>query len=194
MLRHYPKVRYGTNRSLRALLLSDALLLTAVAMLAPIYALYVAKVGGDILAAGITAAALAFGSGVASLATGRVIDRMRNKRILLVGSCTVMSACFLLYAVAGSVWYLAAIQVVMGIMQAMHATAFDALYTTHLDQDRVGEEWGAWEALNYFTAAGGALIGSLIVAKLGFETMFVIMAALTFASGIYILHLPKRAL
>jgi len=194
VLRAYGNLRYVRNRSLRALLFSDALLLTAAAMLAPIYALFVDKVGGDVVAAGMTAAALAFGSGLACIITGRAIDRMRHKRNLLVLSSVVMAGCFLTYIVAGSVWQLAAIQVVMGVVQAVHATAFDALYTRHLDKNHEGEEWGAWEALYYFTTAGGALAGSLVVAALGFESMFFIMAILTFASGLYIMRVPKATL
>jgi MFS family permease len=163
-------------------------------MLAPIYALFVDKVGGDILAAGITAAALAFGSGVACLVAGRSIDRMKNKRYLLVGSGIVMAAGFLAYGYAGSVWQLAAIQVVMGVVQAVHATAYDALYTRHLDKNHEGEEWGAWEALYYFATAGGALAGGYLVSRYSFEVLFLDMAFLTFISALYLLTLPKRLL
>ena len=194
MIRGYSGLKPIRNRAISALLISDSLLLSAAAMLAPIYALFVDKVGGDILAAGVTAAALAFGSGIASLVSGRAIDGMRNKRSLLVGSCMVMALGFLGYALAGSVIVLALVQVVMGIARAVHATAFDALYTVHLDKGREGEEWGAWEALFYFSEAGGALAGSLIVTATSFRMLFVVMSALTFFGGLYLFRLPKRLL
>lgn len=194
MLRRYAGLRYVKNRAIRAMLIADALMLTAVAMLAPIYALFVEKVGGDIMAAGITAAALALGSGIVSLWSGSLIDRMRDKRLLLVGSGLAMAAGFMGYAVADSVWFLASVQVVMGIARAVHSTAYDALYTRHLDKDREGEEWGAWEALNYFTEAGGALLGSLIVVRFGFPTLFVLMSWLTAASALYLMRLPRHVL
>lgn len=194
MLRRYAGLRYIKNPAIRALLAADALLLTAAAMLAPIYALFVDRVGGDILAAGITAAALAFGSGFVSLLAGRKIDHIRDKRIILAASTAVLGAGFIGYIFAATIWHLAIIQVVMGVVQAIHATLYDALYSRNLDKGREGEQWGAWEALNYFAAGAGALAGGFLVAKLGFEVMFFAMAVLTFASALYILSLPKKLL
>ena len=43
------------NRPLRILLISDTLVLISGAMIVPIYAIYVKKIGGDILDAGVPA-------------------------------------------------------------------------------------------------------------------------------------------
>ena len=159
MVIDYRRLRYIKNRSIRALLVCDGLLLTATAMLAPIYVLFVNKVGGDLLAASLTGAGLAFGSGIMSLWVGRLVDRLTNQRLLLV-ICFVLTAIgFAMYTLASSVWYLFFIQVGLGFVQAIHATVYDALYSTHLDDHHEGEEWGAWEALSYFSAGLGALLG-----------------------------------
>ena len=194
IVRRFTALPYVRNRSIRALLIADSLVLTGAAMLAPIYALFVDKVGGDILAAGITAAALALGSAVTCLVAGRIIDRKKHKKPMLAGSYLVIAGGFVLYAMAGSVWELAAIQVVIGVAQAVQATSFDALYSVSADADKVGEQWGAWEALAYFTEALGALAGSLIVTNYSFEVLFYIMAALTLAGGLYIARLPNSVM
>jgi MFS family permease len=194
MLRHYASFRFYRNRALRALLIGDALVLTAAAMLTPIYAVFVQEVGGDILDAGLTAAALAFGSAAASLVAGRYADHLRNKKYLIIVAYAVTGIGFLLFTAISSIWYLAAVQVVIGLVRAFADPAFDALYSVHLDKKREGEEWGVWEAMAYFVAGAGALVGSAIVSFASFDVMFVTMAVLCFLSAIYLLRLPRRTL
>ncbi|MBU0727196.1 hypothetical protein KKA95_00765, partial [Patescibacteria group bacterium] len=63
----------------------------------------------------------------------------------------------------------------------------------HLDDNREGTEWGAWESMNYFTTAIGALAGGLIVTRFGFNAIFVLMAALSYMSASYLYILsPKK--
>ncbi len=175
-------------------MLSDALVLTAVAMLAPIYAAYVSRLGGDILEAGLTAAALAFGAGFASLVSGKYIDKLHNKKLAIVFGYGVMGICFLLYTVVGNIWELALVQLIIGLVRPIYEPAFDALYSVHLDKSKEAEEWGAWEAMSYFAAGAGALLGGFIVNQYGFTPLFVGMAGLCFISSLYVLKLPKKVL
>ena len=146
MLRRYQAFRFYKNPALKVLLVADALVLTAAAMLTPIYAVFVQEVGGDLLDAGITAAALAFGSALASLVAGKYADGLRNKRMLIIASYAVTGMGFLLFTVVDGVWFLAAVQVMIGLVRAFAEPAYDALYSVHLDKKKEAEEWGEWEA------------------------------------------------
>jgi DHA1 family tetracycline resistance protein-like MFS transporter len=148
------------NPALRVLLMSDALILIAVAMVTPIYAVFVSNVGGDILDAGLTAAGLGF----------------------------------LLFTTVNNVWYLAGIQVAIGLVRALADPAFDALYSTHLDRNQEAAEWGTWEALAYAAGGVGAIMGGIIVHFSSFDALFVVMAALCFISSLYVMRIPKRVL
>jgi predicted MFS family arabinose efflux permease len=194
MLKRFLALRYIKNHALRALLISDGLVLTAEAMLAPIYAVFVTRIGGDILDAGITAAALAFGAGIASVISGRHVDTLKSKRMVIVYGYAVSGVAFLLYTQVNSVWQLAVVQLIVGLIRPLYGPAFDALYSVHLDKKREAEEWGAWEAVSYFTAGVGAIIGGALVALFNFDALFVGMAVLCFASALYVIKLPKRTL
>jgi MFS family permease len=187
-------LRYIRNRALRALLFADGLVLVATAMLTPIYAVFVERVGGDILDAGITAAALAFGAGVASLLAGKHTDTLKNKKMIIVYGYFAVGLGFLLYTQVDNVWQLAGVQVLIGLVRALFDPAFDALYSTHLDRAKEAEEWGAWEAMAYFSAGIGAILGAALVAAFSFGVLFVAMAVLCFASALYVLRLPKQIL
>ncbi|HEV7453768.1 MAG TPA: MFS transporter [Candidatus Saccharimonadales bacterium] len=194
VLQRYYALRGIRNPALRVLLISDALVLISVAMITPIYAVFVARVGGDILDAGLTAAGLAFGSAFAALIAGKYADRLREKKSLLVLSHAVVGLSFLLFITVHSVWYLAAIQVVIGLVRAFADPAFDALYSSHLDKHQEASEWGTWEAMAYSAGGVGAILGGVIVHYGSFSALFVVMAVLCFASAAYVLRVPKRVL
>ena len=93
-----------------------------------------------------------------------------------------------------SICSLLSVQVIIGFGEAVSAPAFDELYSGNLDKSEVGREWGAWEAMQYLSTGFGAIIGGLIATKLGFNPLFILMAALCFASAFYIFFLPKKFL
>ncbi|HEU4984602.1 MAG TPA: MFS transporter [Nitrososphaera sp.] len=193
MLRRYSGYRFY-NPALKVLLIADALVLTAAAMLTPIYAVFVQEVGGDLLDAGFTAAALAFGSAFASLVAGRYADSLRNKRLLIVASYAVTGLGFLTFTIVDGVWFLAAVQVMIGLVRAFAEPAFDALYSIHLDKKKEAEEWGTWEAMAYFVGGTGALLGAAIVSYASFDMLFILMASLCAASSIYMFRVPNKTL
>ncbi|HSX16874.1 MAG TPA: MFS transporter [Patescibacteria group bacterium] len=194
LLQRYGAIRGLHNPALKVLLISDAMVLIAVAMLTPIYAAFVGGVGGDLLDAGLTASALAFGSAIAALFAGKYADGLRTKKSLLVFSHAVVGVGFLLFITVHSVWYLAAIQAAIGLVRALADPAFDALYSTHLDKSEEASEWGTWEAMAYSAGGVGAIVGGVIVHYGSFRTLFVAMAVLCFASSLYVMRVPKRVL
>lgn len=77
-------VLISSNRALRALLLSNSLILISLAMLVPVYALFVKQVGGGALSAGFTAGALGIASAISALISGKVIDKIRPTQVRLI--------------------------------------------------------------------------------------------------------------
>lgn len=101
---------------------------------------------------------------------------------------------FFLYMFVNSTWFLFGVQILIGFADAIIWPAFDVLYTKHTTKTKIGREWGAWEAMDYFSATVGAFIGGAIATFFGFNAVFLVMGILCFASAIYIYHLPRKAL
>lgn len=183
------------NKPLRILLINDTLALIAASMIVPIYAVYVDKIGGDILDAGFAAGVFALVAGVTVLVAGKVTDEIENKG-RIIGICYLLSGTgFLLYAVVDTMTQLLAVQVLVGLTQASAAPAFDALYTKHIGNPRyASSRWSIWEASNYFAIAIGSAGGAVIVKLFSFGVLFTAMAGLCFLSGIYILSRARRIL
>lgn len=82
---------------MRILLCTNALVLMVGAMLGPIYALFVEKVGGDLMDASIAGGIFALAAGLATLASGRYSDRIKENELIVVLGYTIMGIGFLLY-------------------------------------------------------------------------------------------------
>ncbi len=183
------------NRPLRILLITDTLVLISAAMIVPIYAVYVAKIGGDILDAGMAAGVFASVAGITVIIAGKAADRSKRQAKIVGWGYMLNGLGFLLYMFVGSIWQLLAVQVLVGLSQACITPAFDALYTKHIGgQKHASSRWSMWEAGNYFAIAIGSASGAAIVHLANFDTLFITMSALCFCSGLYVLTRPKRIL
>lgn len=182
------------KKPLKILLVTNGLILIASAMLGPIYALFVDQVGGDLLDASLAGAAFSLAAGFTVIISGKITDKIKEQELILVLGYIVMGIGFFLMTLVNSIWLLLLVQVIIGFGEAIYVPAFDAVYSKHLDDDNLGSQWGAWESMNYFTAAAGAIIGGYLVTKWGFSPLFVLMAILSISSGVYIYRLPRKLL
>ncbi len=186
----------GSNKALRALLLSNSLILISLGMFVPVYALFVQKVGGGALSAGFTAGALGLASAVSALLSGKLIDKLspHKTRLILSGGWFGIGLSILLYLFVHSIAALFIVQIILGFVKTISAPAFDTLYARHLDKASSGQEYGVWEASFFLTAGVGAVLGGVLVDIYGFNGVFIAMALLAFAASIYVMTVPKDTL
>lgn len=179
------------NRALRVLLLTNGFILVAGAMLGPIYALFVEEVGGDLLAASFTVGVFALAAGVTTLFAGHIADKVRHEENVIAFGYAAMGVGFLSFLFVQDIWGLLVAQAIIGFGEAIYSPAFDSLYSKNLENQKEGIEWGAWESLNYFTVALGAIVGGVLASAYGFQSIFIVMSALCLGSAAY-LKLTKK--
>ena len=182
------------NKPLKILLATNGIILIAGAMLAPIYAIFVEKIGGDLLDASLTGGIFAFTAGITTIISGRYADKIKENKLIVVFGYLLIGFGFLLLNFATTIWMLFLIQILIGFAEALYSPTFDALYSKHLKKDMAGREWGAWEGVNYFSITIGAVTGGLMANYLGFNILFTVMSVLSFLSAIYIYILPRKVL
>jgi len=170
------------------------MILVAGAMLGPIYALFVEKIGGNLLDASITGGIFALAAGITTLAAGRYADKIKHDEKIVAFGYFFMGIGFFLYMFVNSIWFLFAVQVLIGFAEAIYSPAFDLLYTKHVCKTKMGSEWGTWEALNYISLAVGAVIGGIVVTTIGFNAIFIIMGVLAVSSSAYVYFVPRNIL
>jgi MFS family permease len=172
------------KRGLRILLLADQWTTFALGMLGPIYALFVAEIGGGLLDASWAYFALLFSSGIMIYFMGHWEDHIERKEYLVFGGYLLTGiGCMCYYFVTDQASLLVA-QVVLGISEAIQLPAYLAMYSKYLDNGSQASEWGDWESLRYIVTAIAAVIGGYTVHFFGFKTLFLTMSVFCFIGAL----------
>ncbi len=182
------------NPALRVLLGTNALVLLSGYMFAPIYALFVEQLGGGLLDASFTAGVFAFSGVVAALAAGLILDKTEKRREVLSLSYAVSGAGFLAMMGVDSVTWLFIVQAVIGAGNSVMYTAFQAVYSRHLDEKVQGLEWAVWNSMEYLLYFFGAILGGIIVSLTSFAVLFLVIAVLCFGAALYLQAVPREVI
>lgn len=181
--------------ALKILLITDGLFLLASAMLGPIYAIFVEDIGGDILTAGTSFAVFSLVMGTLILLMGKIEDIiLRETELWICAGYFILAIGFFSYLFIKTPWHLFAVQIILGIGEAIQSPAYSAVYSRHLDYKKTAFQWGAWDAVRNFATAGGAIIGSILATFFGFNILFVIMGILALIASTIIFFLPRKVL
>lgn len=168
------------HSQLKWVLLASSLAALGGGMLTPFYAVYVADIGGDLLAAGGTAAVFGIATGIGIYFMGLVQDRIhRDKPVMILGSA-VECAAFLGYYFVTNVYQLFALQCVLAFAYVVYTPAYYRFYANHTEDEHAASEWGAWDAITYVARGASALLGAYVVDRFGFDSLFLIMFGVAF--------------
>jgi predicted MFS family arabinose efflux permease len=79
----------------------------------------------------------------------------------------------------------------LGLSAALKDPSYDALFSEY-GRKHLALAWGEWEAMDYFTASAGALIGGIVVVQYGFQTLLYIMLICSIVSFVISLLLLQH--
>ena len=177
---------------LKVLLLSSALYLLAGGLFGPIYAIFVEKIGGNLLTAGTAYSAFALAAGIMIFFISKWEDKVKHQEKLII--CGYALAClgYLGYLFVQTPLHLFIVQIIFGAGTAIGASAYDGLYSRHLDKGKFISGWGAWESMNWITLAISASLGGFIANSYGFRTLFIIMFVLSLFALVTSLMLLRK--
>ena len=163
------------HKQQKLFLTTNSFFVLAFGMFGPIYAIFVQKIGGDILAAGTAWAVFMIISGVGILLTGNILDRLKRDKPAIILGCALESLAFLGYFLVSNITQLFLAQVLLGISAVIKVPAYDSFYTKYLEKGKFGSQWAAWEGLGYIVYGIAAVIGAFLAKIFGFKILFLIM-------------------
>ena len=173
------------NRILKTLLEADGFFILAAGLLGPIYAIFVERIGGNILDAGGAYAAFALASGTLLFLISRWEDHIKHKEKIVVLGYGLGSVGILGYLFISSPIHLFVVQAILGVAEAIIYPAYDALYSVCLDRGKFASEWGLYESMRAIITAIAALSGAFVAELFGFNSLFMIMFIFSLA-GLFI--------
>lgn len=144
--------------------------------------------------AGLAASIFIIGALIARLVSGRVMDRVGRKRLLVIGAAFEV-AFSVLYLTGLGFWLLFALRLFHGIAYGMCSTTIGTIVTALVPDSRKGEGVGYYMLSVTLGAAIGPFLGMFLTQNAGFQVLFVATATVAALCLLAVaqLRVPKPA-
>ncbi|MFD2370630.1 MFS transporter [Brevibacillus sp. GCM10020057] len=160
------------------LALSNFMLFVAFQMLVPTMPVYITKLGGDQLAVGLVVSLFTVSALLVRPVTGKVLDSMGRRPVLLSGLAIFLLAVCGYYWMA-SVFLVLSLRFVHGIGWGIVTTTYGTIASDIIPAERRGEGMGYFGMFTNLAMAVGPLIGLWLSQSWGYSWLFAISGGLT---------------
>jgi MFS family permease len=183
------------KRTKQTLLFIQLTSIIASNLLAPIYAVYVKGIGGDLMTAG-TAIAMNYAViGALVIASGRFANKHHTEKIQLIIGYFLSAFAAYCYVITKNPTQLFFTQIVSGISIAIISPAFSGLFSKNIEEGKHTASWGDYWGLTYWGAAVTAITAGFVSQNYGFNAVFFFMMGLNGMSALgalYLYFLPSK--
>lgn len=145
----------------------------------PVYAIFVQKIGGDVLEAGVAYGIFSIVSGLFIFSVGRMKWFLQHLRPMVVVGYALFAVGSLAYLLVENSTELFFVQVLEGIAGGILEPAWDGIFSANLSEETATRFWSSWAGVRDFAMGIGAFAGGAIVASFSFSALFVAMATLS---------------
>lgn len=180
------------NKVIKTLLVADNLAVFALAMVGPIYAIFVEQIGGNILDASFTYFIFMITSGIVMYLLSLWEDRDEHKEKFIVIGYVLAAIGVLSYIFVSDQVSLLITQMILGLSTAVTLPAIDAVFSKNVNENKRVTEWGTWESSNTIIGAVSVLVGGYIAHIYGFKILFALMFVFIFVSAVLSTELLKK--
>lgn len=163
----------------------------AEAMLLPMWALLVKRVGGDLIDAGAGYAIFCIATGIAVMGVGRTEWFTRHVKAIVFWGFTIAGICEFSYLFVYNILQLFLLQSLIGVSVGLLGPAWDSLYA--LDTEEPAKKWSFWSGGQSFLTGIAALLGGFILKSFGWTALFIVMGLIDLISVYYAYALWKTA-
>lgn len=182
------------NTALRLLFTYNSIFLFSASLLGPLYAIYVAKIGGGVLLISVSSAVFFIASTLFLIFISRWGDKLKEQEYMLVASYVIRAMAYFGFIFLNSALMLIILQAVTGLADALGTPTFSALFAKHTDRNAEVMEYSDWTLVANLVMALGTIIGGFLVSLFGFTWLFIIMGSLCLLSAFGILIAPRKVL
>ncbi|MFC1787869.1 MFS transporter [Patescibacteria group bacterium] len=162
------------NKQYKILLSASLLTSFADNLIGPFYAVFVERIGGDILDIGFTATVFSLSTGILIILIGKLSDKIKKELITTLGYLFFAIGSFG-YLIISHPWQLFILQIVFALGTACLSAPLSALFAKFIQKGKEGFEWGLEGGGVYLAVGLAVFVGTLIVNYFGFKILFIAM-------------------
>lgn len=180
------------NPLIRFLIVSDMLIVGALGMFSPLYALFIENriQGADELVIGVSISIYLVSRSILQIPLATLIDRIKGENddyFFLVFFSILVGFIHLGFLRITQIEHLFLIQFMLGVFTAITYPSYMALFTRHIDKNMEGTEWGVYYTFVDLSSAVLAAIGGYIASEFGFNNLIILVSAICILGGILLI-------
>lgn len=159
----------------RTLLIVESVWAFGSGLFLPIFAIFSSQVGGDITDAGFAAAIFIAVTSLLEYPIGKMLDYYRlhhNQKWFLVADYFIEALVFFGYMFVSNKYELFALQIVLGVANALGDPAWEALYDESTPDRKAGSYWASSHMVIGLATAVAIAFGGVLAATYGFTPIF----------------------
>ena len=175
-------------------MLSDFIIISAFGFVATIFALFLTdKIqGGTIETVGYAAAIYWVAAVLTRLPIARRIDKTKSEKddfyFMIFGSILIAIVPFL-WIFSTQIWHIYLIQALYGLGYSLRLPGWYGMFTRHIDKGHEGYEWSFDSLVSGVGSGITAALGGVMAARMGFNTLFIVIGALSIIGSAVLIFL-----
>ena len=187
------------GRVVKYFVLSDLFLLAGWGFIDPVFSVFIIErvAGATLATVGIVAGLYWILKSVLEIPIANALDRMPGEKddfIALIAGLFLAGASAISFAWVNQLWQLYVVQIVHAIGFALYVPSWSAIFSRHLDRDRVSFDWSLDSTAAGMAAGIMGLLGGIVASTLGFPAVFITAGVLSIGAGLIIMLVPDIAL
>lgn len=181
------------KKQIRILLFCSYLNVFAYALFSPLYAVFVQKFDTNLLVISASWGVYALFQGVVMIIFGKVEDRLKDKRPMIVAGYFLLAVGALSFAFISTVHQLYVVQAVNALANGILLPAWKAVYSKAQDKGKEAQEWSLFDGGNLILVSMAAFVGGYVVTTIGFQNLFFIIFLVQLATAIFSIKILKKS-
>ena len=177
---------------IKILLIASYLNVFAYGLFSPLYAVFVQGFDENLLTISNSLGVYALFQGLVMMIFGRIEDRFKNKRPIVVLGYFLLSLGALSFAFVTSVTQLYIALTINAIAYGIILPAWKAIYSQAEDKGKEAQEWSLFDGGNLVLASLAAFAGGYLVLILGFKTLFLLVFVIQLFAALFSVKLLKK--
>lgn len=183
------------GRVVKYFILVDLALLAGWGLIEPVFGVFVVREvqGATLVTIGTMAAIYWLLKSVLQLPLANYLDRTKGEKddfyALILGLFIAAASAFSFAAVT-TVWQLYLVQILHSIGFAFYVASWPAIFSRHLDKNRVSFDWALDSTAVGVSAGITGYLGSVVADRFGFDVVFILGGIFTVISALVLLAVP----
>ena len=182
---------------IRILIFSDMLIIGAMGMFGPLYAIFVEDfiVDASEIVVAVSISIYLISRSILQIPIATLLDRIKGEKddyYLMVISSFLVGVLHLFFLFIDQAWQLFLLQALIGIFTAVTYPSFCAIFTRHIDPHFEATEWGVYQTFVDLTSAATASIGGYIAEIYGFPPLVVTVAIICMLGSLVMIPLKNN--